>query len=146
MIIADTNVVSELMKPSPTPAVSDWVRARRARELFTTAITLAEIGYGIEHLPDGRRKQRIGTLAAQLFSGFADQILPFDADAAAHYAEIVTSRERTGTPIDGFDAQIASICRSRAATLATRNLKDFRHTGIELVDPWGAADAGGPLV
>lgn len=139
MIIVDTNVAAELMKPSPASAVRDWVRARGGRELYTTSITLAEIRYGIERLPDGRRKELLRTTAEDLFAAFADQILPFDAAAAAVYAWIVTRRESAGLPIDGFDAQIASICHTHAAALATRNVKDFRDTEVELIDPWGDA-------
>lgn len=139
MIVIDTNVVSELMRPSPAPAVRNWVRARGGRELFTTSITLAEIRYGIERLPDGRRKDLMRITAEDLFTAFADQILPFDAAAAARYASIVTRREGAGLPIDGFDAQIASICHAHDAALATRNIKDFRGTGVALVDPWNDA-------
>ena len=139
MIIVDTNVASELMKPRPDPVVVDWVRAHTGRELCTTSITLAEIGYGIERLATGRRRDLLKAIADDVFAAFEDQILPFDAAAASRYAEIVTRRDRAGLPIDGFDAQIASICRTHAATLATRNLKDFRDTGIDVIDPWQAA-------
>lgn len=139
MIIVDTNVVSELMTPSPTSAVRDWVRARGGRKLRTTSVTLAEIRYGIERLPDGRRKELLRTTADALFASFADQVLPFDAAAAAQYALIVTQRDRAGLPIDGFDAQIAAICRAHGAALATRNVRDFRQTGVELIDPWSDA-------
>lgn len=139
MIIIDTDVASELMKATPHPVVRDWVRARPGRELCMTAITLAEIRYGIERLPAGRRKDLLGTIADDLFSAFRDQVLPFDATAATHYATIVTRRERAGRPIDGFDAQIASICRTYDATLATRNIRDFQDTGIRITDPWRAA-------
>lgn len=136
MIIVDTNVTSELMKPSPSLAVASWVRARSATELYTTTITLAEIRYGIERLPDGRRKDLLRTAAEDVFSAFAEHVLAFDVSAAAEYAGIVGRRDRAGAPIDGFDAQIASICRAHGAALATRNVKDFQHTGIDVIDPW----------
>lgn len=136
MIVVDTNVTSELMRPSPSPAVTAWVGARPAAELYTTSITLAEIRYGIERLPDGRRKDLLAAAADDVFHAFADHVLPFDFAAAEQYAVVVGRRDRTGTPIDGFDAQIASICRVHGATLATRNLKDFHDTGIGVVDPW----------
>jgi toxin FitB len=136
MIIVDTNVVSELMRASPSEPVIEWVRARAVSELFTTSITLAEILYGIARLPDGRRKELLQTTASEVFAAFEDQVLPFDASAAGHYADIVGGRDQVGMPIDGFDAQIAAICRSRGAALATRNLKDFRHTDVNLIDPW----------
>lgn len=136
MIVLDTNVTSELMKPSPSPVVTAWVRAGNADELYTTSITLAEVRYGIERLPDGRRKELLRTAAQEVFSAFADHVLAFDATAAVDYAEIVISRDRAGAPIDGFDAQIAAICRAQAATLATRNVKDFDDTGIDVTNPW----------
>jgi toxin FitB len=136
VIIVDTNVVSELMRPSPSPQVRDWVSAQAPGELCTTAITVAEIRYGLERLADGRRKQSLLSAATEVFAAFSDYIQPFDADAAIWYATIVARRDRLGLPIDGFDAQIAAICRIRDAALATRNAKDFRETGIDVIDPW----------
>jgi len=136
MIILDTNVVSELMKSAPSQPVIQWVRARTGSELFTTSITLAEIFYGIARLPDGRRKELVRTTATEVFATFEDQVLPFDSSAATHYADVVGGRDQIGLPIDGFDAQIAAICRARGAALATCNLKDFRHTNVNLIDPW----------
>lgn len=136
MIVLDTNVVSELMKPSPSAAVTEWVRAQTGSELCTTSITLAEILYGIAQLPNGRRKEFLHSTASEVFAAFEDQVLPFDSSAAPHYAEVVRGRDQIGLPIDGFDAQIASICRAHDAALATRNLKDFRHTDLNLIDPW----------
>jgi toxin FitB len=136
MIVLDTNAVSELIRPSPSRRVLAWVRGHEEGELYTTAITLAELRYGIERLADGRRKELLRTTADDVFGSFAEQVLPFDAKAALRYATIVSRRDRAGRPIDGFDAQIASICRERQATLATRNATDFEDTGIEIIDPW----------
>jgi len=136
VIVVDTNVASELMRPSPSSAVTAWVRARSASELYTTSITLAEVRYGIERLPDGRRKDLFRIAAEEVFSAFADHVLAFDAKAAVEYAGVVASRDRAGAPIDGFDAQIAAICRVHGATLATRNVKDFHDTEIAVTDPW----------
>ncbi len=136
MLVLDTNVVSELMRPSPSSQVLVWLSGQGDSELYTTAITLAEIRYGIEHLADGRRKELLRTTADGVFESFAEQVLPFDGMAARRYAAIVSGRDRGGGPIDGFDAQIASICRQHQAILATRNGADFEYTGIEVVDPW----------
>jgi toxin FitB len=136
VIILDTNVVSELMRPEPAARVASWVRDRDRHELRTTAITLAEIRYGIARLPDGRRKQVLLAAAAEIFSAFGDQVLPVDAAAAEHYAIIAGGRERAGKPIAGFDALIAAVCRSNGTALATRNVSDFDGTGIEVIDPW----------
>jgi predicted nucleic acid-binding protein len=135
MIVADTNVVSELMRPSPSAVVVAWVHSNE-RELYTTSITLAEIRYGIERLADGRRKELLRSTAEEVFADFAEHVLAFDADAAVAYAMIVSGRDRAGLPIDGFDAQIASICHAQRAALATRNAKDFQDTGIDVIDPW----------
>jgi predicted nucleic acid-binding protein len=136
MIVVDTNVVSELMRPSPSDRVRDWIRSQRGRDLYTSAVTVAEVLYGIERLPQGRRRAELQSVATDLFDGFADQVLAFDTAAAVQYSLIVSDRERSGLPIDGFDAQIAAICRSSGATLATRNVVDFRETGINVINPW----------
>jgi predicted nucleic acid-binding protein len=141
MIILDTNVVSELMRPEPASQVAAWVRSRDRRELRMTSITLAEIRYGIARLPDGRRKQALLDTADDIFRAFSDQVLPVDAAAAEHYATIASTRERAGKPIPALDALIAAVCRSRGGALATRNLPDFDGTGIELIDPWAVTSA-----
>ncbi len=138
MIIVDTNVASELMRPAPAQAVRDWVSSQAAGDLCTTAITVAEIRYGLARLTGGRRKDRLQAAADEVFTAFSEYILPFDASAAVHYALIVSHRDDIGMPIQGFDAQIAAICRARNATLATRNVKDFRETGVDITDPWRA--------
>ena len=91
---------------------------------------MAEISYGIERLPDGARKTLLASTAQQLFAAFSEHVLAFDAVAAGIYGSVVSDRDRAGAPIDGFDAQIASICRIHNAILATRNVKDFSCTGI----------------
>jgi predicted nucleic acid-binding protein len=140
MIIVDTNVISELMRPDPSPHVTHWVRAHSA-ELRLTSISLAEIRYGVRRLPPGRRRDQLATAADEIFAAFTAEILAFDAQAASVYPRIVCGREQAGVPIDGFDAQIAAICRSRAATLATRNVKDFKDTGVGVIDPWRESGA-----
>jgi toxin FitB len=136
MIILDTNVVSELMRAKPAPAVLAWLQQSSGAGLYTTAVTVAEIRYGIARLPEGQRRESLHQAANEIFAAFPRQVLPFDLAAAGTYADVVAGRERLGHPIDGFDAQIAAICRAQAATLATRNTKDFIDTGIEVIDPW----------
>lgn len=136
MIVADTNVVSELMRPAPSPALRAWVSRQAAGDLYTTAITVAEIRYGLERLPGGRRQDRLRGAADEVFAAFNEFVLPFDAGAAVHYARIARLRGEAGLPISGPDAQIAAICRARGAALATRNVKDFLETGVEVIDPW----------
>lgn len=136
MIVVDTNVISEIMKASPSSTVIGWLSAQHNEELYITSVTFAEILYGIERLPDGRRKELLRTTAIEVFEDFNERILPFDAKSAVHYSLIVDTRDRIGSPIDGFDAQIAAICRTHSCILATRNIKDFEHTGLDLIDPW----------
>jgi predicted nucleic acid-binding protein len=136
LIILDTNVVSELMRPTPDTAVKSWVRKHRGRQLWTTSISLAEVYYGVERLPAGRRKDQSAAAARDVFGVFADRILAFDAAAAQHFALVVAGRDRAGLPIEAFDGQIAAICAVHDASLATRNVKDFIATGIETIDPW----------
>ncbi len=139
MIIVDTNVISELTRPTPEPAVVEWLDAPPTIELATTAITAAELLYGVDRLPRGRRRARLEeAVRAVLEDDFRDRVQPFDAAAAAHYSAVVTARDRIGRPITFADAQIAAICRAHAAALATRNTRDFEGTGITLINPWSA--------
>lgn len=134
MIVIDTNVISEMMRDEPDPRVLAWTAT--AGRLHTTAITLAEIEYGIHRLPNGRRRDRLTAAADRVFADFDDVILAFDARAARRYGAIVAGREQAGLPITTADAQIAAICASRNATLATRNIDDFEAAGVDLINPW----------
>lgn len=135
MIILDTNVVSELMRATPDPAVAAWAVATDP-QLFLTSLTVAEIRYGIARLPEGARKQDITSAANRVFTTFSQRAVPFDLAAADAYGDLVASCEAQGRPISVFDAQIAAVCRARGAFLATRNIKDFEATGIGVIDPW----------
>jgi predicted nucleic acid-binding protein len=135
VIILDTNVVSELMRPSPSRAVAAWVLRQQA-PLVITALTLAEIRFGIARLPEGGRRATLLAAADEQFVRFRGQVLAFDAAAAEHYAELAARRERAGMPISQADAQTAAVCRARNAPLATRNTKDFVGVGIDTIDPW----------
>ncbi|GEN26155.1 type II toxin-antitoxin system VapC family toxin [Halomonas cupida] len=137
MIVLDTNVVSELMKAEPEASVVKWLDAQDAWSVMVSAITVAEVFYGIERLPDGKRKSDLSAVAVAMFGeDFAGRILPFDGEAAICYAELVATRERSGRGVSVADAQIAAICRQYASGLATRNIKDFECLGIELINPW----------
>lgn len=136
LVVLDTNVVSELMRPAPDAGVVAWVSQVHPPAVCTTSVTLAEVRFGITRLPTGRRRTRLDDAADDVFVAFADRVLPFDAAAAGHYADVVVERERAGAPISGFDAQIAAICRSHGAALATRNTDDFERLGLDLIDPW----------
>jgi predicted nucleic acid-binding protein len=124
------------MRTESAQAVAAWVQAQQAASLRTTAVSVAEIRYGLQRLPRGKRRTLLREAADDVFESFADQVLPFDAASARHYADIVVERERAGTPIGGFAAQIASICRAHKAALATRNTDDFTGLQLPLINPW----------
>jgi predicted nucleic acid-binding protein len=137
VIILDTNVVSEVSRPSPSEKVLAWMRSEPRSALFTTTITEGELLYGIALLPEGRRRQTLETLVAGiLVEDFVGRILPFDSAAAREFAGIAATRRRIGRPISEPDARIAAIARSRGASLATRDIADFADCGLELIDPW----------
>jgi toxin FitB len=137
MIVLDTNVLSELMKPQGSPIVKSWVRTQPRDLLFITTVTQAEILYGIAILPEGNRKQRLHEAAQTMFrEDFQSKILPFISGAAEHFATIAADRRKQGNPISQFDAQIAAICRIHQATIATRNVDDFVNCQVEIINPW----------
>jgi predicted nucleic acid-binding protein len=137
MIVLDTNVLSELTRTAVSSAVLAWLARQPASSLFTTSITQAEMLYGLELMPKGRRRTALQTAVKGMFrENFADRILPFDRDAAEVFGQIAASRRAKGKPIAQADAQIAAIARSRGAALATRNVGDFDHCGIQVLNPW----------
>lgn len=139
MIVLDTNVVSELAKPSPSSTVIDWVDAHDSVDLVITALTPAEVRARVALLPGGRRKREIGLRMEELLTEtFAGYVLAFDIDSSTHYADIVAVRTRASRTISAVDAQIAAISRQHQASLATRNTADFTGTGIDLINPWEA--------
>ncbi|MGB3189595.1 MAG: type II toxin-antitoxin system VapC family toxin [Limnoraphis sp.] len=137
MIVLDTNVLSELMHPKGSSVVRQWVAAQPITNLFTTTITQAEILYGIALLPAGKRQTELSQAAQLMFAeDFSERILSFDQAAAIAFARIAAERRRIGKPISQADAQIASICSTHQATLATRNVSDFEGCGIAIINPW----------
>jgi predicted nucleic acid-binding protein len=137
MIILDTNVLSELMRPRPSPTVVAWVAKQPAVEVFTTSITEAEILYGIELLAKSKRREQLLAAADAMFTeDLAGRIFAFESDAARVFSKIAVQRRALGKPISHADAQIAAITQVRKAKLATRNVADFQDCGIDLVDPW----------
>lgn len=137
MIILDTNVVAEIMKASPSRAVLDWLNAQDTASLYLTAISLAEIGYGLCLLPDGKRRQFLAERFEQFVAqAFEQRILSFDEAAACAYGGIMGHRKALGRPISVTDGQIAAIAKTRGFTIATRNIKDFEESQITLVNPF----------
>lgn len=137
MIILDTNVLSELMRPKPSPRVVKWVSNQLEAELFTTTITEAEIFYGIELLAKGKRRGELLEAADAMFAqDMAGRIFSFESDSARAFSRIAATRRALGKPISHADAQIAAITQVRRAKLATRNVADFQDCGIDVIDPW----------
>ncbi len=139
MILLDTNVVSEFMKSDPEPAVMVWINALPGATLFLSAVTQAEILYGVALVPKGKRREGLTRAARTAFETyFRARILPLDPEAAEAFAALAAGRRQAGRPISQADAQIAAIARSRGAALATPNVPDFEGCGVEIVNPWGA--------
>ncbi len=139
MIVLDTNVVSEIMKPpvSRSAQVFAWLQSYPLSDVFTTAISLEEVLVGIAMLPKGKRRNTLQQAADRMFSTvFSKRVLPFDEAAASVFAEIIAVRRRKGLSFEALDAQIAGIARSRGMAVATRNAIDFQDCGIDIIDPW----------
>lgn len=137
MILLDTNVISELVRPQPEPAVEAYLAGQLRRSLFTAAVCVAEIRYGLARLPAGRRRDELTRrVEAFLAGGFGPHVLPFDAACAALYGTIRAEREGRGAPIEVEDAMIAATARAHGAVVATRNTTDFDGCGAMVVDPW----------
>lgn len=138
-LLLDTNVLSELLRAEPQPAVLAWFAAQPSAQLWTSAVTQAEMLTGVRLLPSGRRRSALDAAVQAMFAqDFNGRVLPFGSAAAAIYAEIVSQRRSAGRPVSQFDAQIAAIARQHGHALATRNLADFDGCGLVLVNPWQA--------
>ena len=137
MPVFDTNVLSELMRPAPNTAITSWVAEQTTSTLYLTAVSEAELRYGLAIMPPGRRRDGLAQgLERMLRTGFANRILPFDSSAAYTYAEIAAARRALGRPMPEANCQIAAIARSRDIAVVTRNVRDFADTGIGVIDPW----------
>ena len=138
MIVLDTNVLSEVLRPVPESKVLTWLSSQPRLSLFTTTVTRGEVLFGLRLLPEGQRRLGLWAAALAIFDeDSSGQVLSFDSGAADAYAEIAANRRSAGKPISQFDAMIAAISRSRGASLATRNVRDFANCGITVVNPWG---------
>ena len=132
MIVLDTNVLSEPLRPHPEPAVLDWLAGHA--EASITAITVGELLVGVARLPEGARRNSLAAAVDRVIG--EAEVLAYDAGAARAYARIQELRRRAGRPLAVEDGMIAAICLAYGAALATRNTRDFEGLGIELIDPW----------
>lgn len=138
MIILDTNVVSELLRPAPAAQVEAWLAAQDGAKVYFTAVGEAELRHGLAILPAGKRRAALFKAIEDILEeDFRGRILPFDRAAARAYAAIAAERRAAGRPISQFDCQIAAIARANEAAVATRNTSDFDGCGIAVIDPWG---------
>lgn len=139
MIVLDTNVVSEMVKGVPAPAVAAWFANQAAPTLYVCAPVMAELRHGFVQMALGRRRDELVASYAVIVKQFRSRILSFDLRAAEAFAEILVARATAGAPIQLMDAQIAAIARARGAAVATRNVRDFQGCGVAVVDPWAYA-------
>jgi|SRR5690242_12570389 predicted nucleic acid-binding protein len=136
MIILDTNVISEFARPTVSERVESWLAAQDPLELATTTVTEAELLAGIELMPNGRRRNEIARETLDFLNYLGPRVLAFDRDAAREYAAVVLQRRAARLATENADGQIAAIARLHGATVATRNIADFEHSGIRLINPW----------
>jgi toxin FitB len=140
MIVLDTNVISEPLKPAPDPVVLDWLNVQEPQTLYTTTVNLAELFAGVKALPAGRRKDGLAkALSSQVLALFGGRILSFDTKAAEAFATTYSSAQSQGNTMAFADCAIAAIARANGFALATRNVRDFKGTGVSLIDPWISA-------
>jgi hypothetical protein len=139
MILIDTTVISELMKPEPDPKVLEWISRQESAGVFITSITIAEIIYGINALPEGLGRDGLEKLFNKtILLAFEDRILSFDEPAAHLYGKIMGDCKRLGRPMGVPDGEIAAIAQLHDASLATRNVRDFKNCGVEIINPFTA--------
>ena len=138
MIVLDTNVVSEAMKPEPDPAVRDWLDEQAAETLYISSVTVAELLFGIGALPNGRRKQKLAATLDGMLPLFEGRILAFDTDAARHYADLAVAARTAGKGFPTPDGYIAATAAAHGFTVATRDASAFDAAGVPLIDPWTA--------
>ncbi|UVK55732.1 type II toxin-antitoxin system VapC family toxin [Mesorhizobium sp. AR02] len=138
MIVLDTNIVSEAMKPEPAPAVRDWLDEQAAETLYLSSVTVAELLFGIGVLPDGRRKQNLATTLDGLLDLFDGRILPFDRDAARRYADLAVAARNAGRGFPTPDGYIAAIAVAHGFVVATRDASAFKAAGVPVIAPWKA--------
>ena len=137
MIILDTNVVSELTSFEPAANVVAWLSKQVETELFITSVNEAELSFGVERLPGGRRRNDLATANERIINGLlGGRVLVFDRAVAGMYAVILANRERIGLPIGELDCMVAAIARVHGATVATRDMYGFENCGVEVVNPW----------
>lgn len=136
MIVLDTNVVSEAMRPQPNATVRAWLNDQVAETLYLSSVTLAELLYGIRALPEGKRRKMLTRALDGLLDLFQGRILPFDTDAARHYADLAITARNGGRGFPTPDGYIAAIAVSRGFIVASRDKAPYEAGGVTVIDPW----------
>lgn len=136
MIVLDTNLVSEAMRPEPDPGVLEWLNTQAVETLHLSSVTLAELLFGIAALPEKARKHRWEQALDRLLALFPGRVLPFDQEAARRYAQMAASARAAGRPLPAADGYLAAAAAAHGFAVATRNIQRFEDTGVELIDPW----------
>lgn len=139
MIVLDTNIVSEPMRPAPDRSVLDWIDKQPLQTLYFTSVSLAEVLSGIERLPEGKRKHTLREIATEITGKlFGARILVFDIPAARKLVEIHNQAASKGFAIEFADCQIAAIAALHGFAIATRDEAPFRAAGLTVINPWTA--------
>lgn len=136
MIVLDTNVVSEAMKPEPNASVMAWLNEQAAETLYLSSVTLAELLFGIQALSAGKRKNMLDSALVELLELFKDRVLPFDTDAAHHYADLAVTARNGGRGFPTPDGYIAAIAASRGFIVASRDISPYEAAGVKVINPW----------
>ena len=139
MIVLDTNVISETMKAQPNQTVLEWLDKQVAETLYISSVTLAELRFGVGAMAAGRRKKELSQILSGVLGLFAGRVLPFDADAALHYAELAVAARAGGKGLPTPDGYIAAIAKSRNFAVATRDTAPFQAAGLQVINPWQAS-------
>lgn len=140
MILLDTNIVSEVMRPNPSFDVIAWLNLQQSPHIFLSSISIAEIGYGLYILPNGKRKQQLQLRFEQFIkNAFSCRVLSFTEQSARVYSALMGERRQLGRPMSIPDGQIAAIALANGFAVATRNTKDFEYCDLELINPFDSA-------
>lgn len=137
MILLDTNVISEPLRPTPESRVVNWIDAQSLETLYLSSITVAELRFGVACLPVGKRQEELqASLEKQILPLFSGRVRPFDMDCTNTYAELMAKAKASGLAIAPADGYIAAIAAFNQFTVATRDVRPFQAAGVNVINPW----------